>query len=74
MCDKPPSTSRACTKMYLAANGQSSRRLSYSIAIIREAQPVPPVIPQTGQLWWPVPVLGILGLDFLALGLVLRKK
>ena len=27
MCDKPPSTSRACTKMYLAANGQSSRSI-----------------------------------------------
>ena len=27
LCDKPPSTSRACTKMYLAANGQSSRSI-----------------------------------------------
>ena len=38
LCDKPPSTSRACTKMYLAANGQSSRRLSYSIIPYTEKQ------------------------------------
>lgn len=31
-------------------------------------------IPSTGQLWWPVPVLFCIGLLFIVLGLVRRKK
>lgn len=31
-------------------------------------------IPQTGLLWWPVPVLAVLGLALVALGLVMRRK
>lgn len=33
----------------------------------------PPQIPKTGQLWWPVPVLSVLGLLFVILGLLKRK-
>jgi len=33
----------------------------------------PPRLPQTGQLWWPVPVLLVLGLFFVATGLLRRK-
>ena len=35
--------------------------------------PTPPPIPQTGQLWWPVPVLLLLGGCLVAMGLVWRK-
>ena len=49
-------------------------KLGFSTPSFTPTPTLPPNIPQTGQLWWPVPVLGILGLDFLALGLVLRKK
>lgn len=31
-------------------------------------------LPQTGQLWWPVPVLTVAGLFFLILGLARRKR
>ena len=31
-------------------------------------------LPQTGQLWWPVPVLVMLGLIFFALGWKIRRK
>lgn len=31
-------------------------------------------LPQTGQLWWPVPVLALAGLVLVAIGLRLRKK
>ena len=31
-------------------------------------------LPQTGLLWWPVPVLAVAGLAFLALGAAFRKK
>lgn len=31
-------------------------------------------IPQTGQLWWPVPVLTVAGLGFLCIGLLRRRK
>lgn len=31
-------------------------------------------LPQTGQLWWPVPLLGCLGFLFLAVGMIKRKK
>ena len=34
----------------------------------------PGKLPQTGQLWWPVPVLICLGLVCLIVGLVLRRK
>lgn len=33
----------------------------------------PPQIPKTGQLWWPVPVLAVLGCLFVILGLLKRK-
>ena len=40
--------------------------------------PTPPPkrtnLPQTGQLWWPVPVMGLLGIGMIACGLVLRRK
>ena len=37
-------------------------------------KPEKPHIPQTGQLWWPVPVLIAAGLLFTALGFGLRRK
>lgn len=41
--------------------------------------PVPPPqsggkLPQTGQLWWPVPIMAILGVAFLATGLARRNS
>lgn len=33
-----------------------------------------PELPQTGQLWWPVPVLIAAGLLFIVLGLILRRR
>ena len=37
-------------------------------------QPGKPTLPQTGQLWWPVPVLFAAGLLFVVIGLVRRKR
>lgn len=34
----------------------------------------PPVLPQTGQLWWPVWVLSIVGILMIAIGVILRKR
>lgn len=34
----------------------------------------PPDIPQTGMLWWPVPVLAIIGVILIGLGCVSRRK
>lgn len=31
-------------------------------------------LPQTGQLWWPVPILSITGLIFVVIGMYLRKE
>ena len=36
-------------------------------------EPPPDIVPQTGQLWWPVPVLMVGGLAFVLVG-VLRRK
>ena len=36
-------------------------------------QPDKPTLPQTGQLWWPVPVLIAAGLLFVVIGLVRRR-
>ena len=33
-----------------------------------------PTLPQTGMLWWPVPVLAVLGLTFFTVGMVRRKR
>lgn len=33
-----------------------------------------PILPQTGQLWWPVPVLAGLGLVLLLLGMILDRR
>ncbi len=37
-------------------------------------KPVSPVLPQTGQLWWPVPLLAIAGMLFVALGWMRQKN
>ncbi|MBR2834672.1 MAG: hypothetical protein IKE43_03035 [Coriobacteriales bacterium] len=36
--------------------------------------PTPPDVPQTGQLWWPVPVLLAVGIGIFALGVVMRRR
>lgn len=36
-------------------------------------KPVKPNLPQTGQLWWPVPVMFSVGLLFVVIGLVLKR-
>lgn len=33
-----------------------------------------PTLPQTGQLWWPVPMLFVVGLMFLLVGLICRRR
>ena len=48
----------------------------------REVEPTPPPssgggggkLPQTGQLWWPVPVLICMGLGCIAVGLIRRRE
>ena len=35
--------------------------------------PPPPTLPQTGQLWWPVPILAVAGLFLMAAGLLRRR-
>lgn len=40
----------------------------------KPVQPEEPKLPQTGQLWWPVPVLALGGLALVAIGLKLRSK
>lgn len=37
-------------------------------------KPTDPKLPQTGVLWWPVPLLAMAGLILLSLGYVLREK
>ena len=36
--------------------------------------PAEPTLPQTGQLWWPVPLLLAVGLLFVAVGLICRRR
>ncbi len=45
----------------------------YPPDIPEKPEPEDPSLPQTGQLWWPVPVLMILGLMFIAAGII-RKR
>lgn len=40
----------------------------------KPTEPDGPKLPQTGQLWWPVPVLAILGIVFLLIGWLRQKE
>lgn len=46
------------------------------VFVITNTHPVepPPKLPQTGMLWWPVPLLACAGIVFLITGFVLRRK
>ena len=49
------------------------------IGVYKEQVPPPPAptpkkIPQTGQLWWPVAMLGAAGVLFVVMGMVRRSK
>ena len=37
-------------------------------------KPNPPKLPQTGQLWWPVPILALAGMALILIGLLRRKE
>ncbi|MBR5309911.1 MAG: Cna B-type domain-containing protein [Oscillospiraceae bacterium] len=37
-------------------------------------KPAEPQLPQTGQLWWPVPALAFGGILFIALGMILKRR
>lgn len=41
---------------------------------LKQKPPAPPNIPQTGLLWWPVPLLAVLGLALLLTGCILKRK
>lgn len=45
-----------------------------SLDVKHEDPPKPPYIPQTGQLWWPVPMLLCAGAVFLLIGAVRRRR
>ncbi len=65
---------------------EETKLKDYSVSITQESgvftvrntksktPPPPPGIPQTGQLWWPVIVLLILGISFLVIGIKGKKK
>lgn len=40
----------------------------------KPSTPDKPSLPQTGQLWWPVPILLLVGLMLVVIGLFLRKR
>lgn len=63
--------------------GITQNGITFVVVNQRKASPSPtpkpypgpsPYLPQTGQLWWPVPVLLCLGLVLLVVGIVLRRK
>ena len=33
-----------------------------------------PLLPQTGQLWWPVPLLAVAGMALVMLGLIVNRR
>ena len=39
-----------------------------------EPEVIPGMLPKTGMLWWPVPVLTVAGLFFLAAGFILERR
>ncbi|MBO5502269.1 MAG: Cna B-type domain-containing protein [Clostridia bacterium] len=58
---------------YRVAYGeQSGAQTITNTYVVKE--PGQQVIPQTGLLWWPVPVMAVLGLAMLMIGLAMRRK
>lgn len=59
---------------------------NYKVVVTREStayfvknafkEPTPPDenLPQTGQLWWPIPVFAVIGVALIAIGVVFTKK
>ena len=41
---------------------------------VKPPKPTPPRVPQTGQLWWPVMVMGAAGVLFVCAGLIRKNK
>ncbi len=41
---------------------------------LKQKPPAPPNIPQTGLMWWPVPLLAVLGLALILTGCILKRK
>ena len=47
-----------------------------TVFVITNTRPseLPPKLPQTGMLWWPVPILAIFGIVLVVSGLIIRRK
>ena len=61
-------TNNTTTNNTTTNNSTSNSSVSDSKAVASEK------LPQTGQLWWPVPLMAVLGLIFLTLGVKRRKS
>ena len=68
---------------YTVTYGKSG--ITFTVTNKKEPTPTPtpapnpsptptPVLPQTGQLWWPVPLLTAAGLLFIVIGLAMRRS
>ena len=84
LCQKEVSEEGRCMNAFLLsvpdAAGDYAPEAAPKPGLYRPTTPLtptptpPPEIPQTGQLWWPVLLLGFLGLVLLALGFLLRPR
>ncbi|MDE7364262.1 MAG: Cna B-type domain-containing protein [Ruminococcus sp.] len=65
----PTTTETTVTTSTTKTNSTSKTIANVTTTITTNAK-----LPQTGQLWWPIPVLSIAGMVFLSAGLVIRNK
>jgi len=62
------------TSETVKATENTSTSITTSTTIITTTTTTPEKLPQTGQLWWPVPVLALAGLVLMGIGFKLRTK
>lgn len=66
-------TAPITTSTYSSTSAQSTTSLTSSLTSASTSTTLPPLI-QTGQLWWPVLLLGAGGILLLSLGAAMKKK
>ena len=62
-----------CPKGYTASVEQQARQFVITNTKATPQEPSKPNLPQTGLLWWPVPIMALCGLVLLGLGLWRRR-
>ncbi|MBQ3974458.1 MAG: hypothetical protein II628_09860 [Lachnospiraceae bacterium] len=63
-----------CRTSVTGKNGREASKIVFTNIYRNPSSGLPPLLPETGQLWWPVPVLSLAGLMLIAAGRFFRGR